>query len=185
MAAAARGFDPDRVAGVQPALGLARQRLTIAQVAAGGSVFTAVATVGGCCRRSVIRLKRIGARASISRTIPSPPRWRPAPPLPRRSESSRTRSGNSLSSASTGVLRVFDIATWMALGSVGVRTGALAAAEGLVVGEVLAGKGQVVHRSLALGWHRSGSGEGRDDEVGDPARGLDVAGGDRGRRFAR
>ena len=30
--------------------------------------------------------------------------------------SSRTRSGNSVSSASTGVLSVFDIATWIALG---------------------------------------------------------------------
>src|SRR5262249_53954431 len=34
---------------------------------------------------------------------------------------------------------------------VGVRAGALAAADRLVVGEVLAGEGQVVHRSLTLG----------------------------------
>ena len=61
-------------------------------------------------------LNRIGASASISRIRPSPPRCSPAPPLPRRRASSRTRSGNSVSSASTGVLSVFDIATWIALG---------------------------------------------------------------------
>ena len=38
--------------------------------------------------------------------MPSPPAWTPAPPLPRRSRSRRTRSGNARSSASTGVLRV-------------------------------------------------------------------------------
>ena len=64
----------------------------------------------------MISVKRIGSSASISRTIPSPPRMAPAPPQPRRTASSRTRSGNSVSSASTGVLSVFDIATWIALG---------------------------------------------------------------------
>ena len=61
-------------------------------------------------------MKRIGSSASISRTIPSPPRLAPSPPEPRRTASSRTRTGYSFSSASTGVLRVFDIATWIALG---------------------------------------------------------------------
>src|ERR1044072_2623742 len=71
---------------------------------------------GGWRRRSVISVYRIGASASTSRTVPSPPWWRPTPSLPRRSESSRTRNGNSASNASTGVLSVFDIATWIALG---------------------------------------------------------------------
>ena len=71
---------------------------------------------GAWRRRSVISVKVIGSSASISRTIPSPPRWGPSPPLPRRMASSVTRTGYSLSSASTGVLSVFDMATWIALG---------------------------------------------------------------------
>ena len=43
-------------------------------------------------------------------------------------------------------------------------------------------QGQVVHRSLALGGCRRGAGERLDHQVGDPARGLHVAGGDGGRR---
>src|SRR6185312_13926785 len=50
-------------------------------------------------------------------------------------------------------------------------------------GEALAGKGQVVHRPLALGGDRAGPGERRDHQVGDPARSLDVAGDDRGGRL--
>ena len=43
-------------------------------------------------------------------------------------------------------------------------------------------EGQVVHRPLALGRGRRGARERLDHQVGDPARGLHVAGGDRGRR---
>ena len=68
---------------------------------------------------------------------------------PRRSAYSTTRSGNSSSSASTGVLSVFDIATWTRARAVGVRARALAAAERLVVGEVVVAEREVVHRPLA------------------------------------
>ena len=64
----------------------------------------------------MISENRSGASASIRRTIPSPPGSAPEPPLPRRIESSRIRTGSSASSASTGVFSVFDIATWTALG---------------------------------------------------------------------
>ena len=156
-AAAAWSFDPQPVAGLQVALRLARQRLAVEQVRARlRRRRRPRGPRGGWRRRSVISVKRIGASASISRTMPSPPRCAPAPPLPRRSESSRTRSGNSVSSASTGVFRVFDIATWIALGPSASGAGALAAAERLVVGEVLVGQGQVVHRPLALGGRPGG-----------------------------
>ena len=54
--------------------------------------------------------------ACTSRMTPSPPRKAPAPPLPRRTAYWVTRSGNSSSSASTGVFKVLDMATWTALG---------------------------------------------------------------------
>ena len=67
-------------------------------------------------------------------------------------------------------------------GAVRVGAGALPAPDRLVVGEALAREGQVVHRSLSLGGDLDGAAECRDDEVGDPARGLDVAAGDGRRR---
>ena len=85
-----------------------------------------------------------------SRTTPSPPRWRPAPPEPRRSAYSITRSGNSRSSASIGVFSVLLIATCTRARPVGVRARALAAAERLVVGEALVAEREVVHRALSL-----------------------------------
>src|ERR1019366_984917 len=44
-------------------------------------------------RRSASRVTSQSVSTSISRTIPSPPRCSPAPPLPGRSEYRRTRSG--------------------------------------------------------------------------------------------
>src|SRR6185437_2420299 len=71
---------------------------------------------GAWRRRSPISEKLISARASISRTTPSPPLCSPSPPDPRRSAYSLTRSGNSRSSASIGVFSVLLIATCTALG---------------------------------------------------------------------
>jgi len=50
---------------------------------------------------------------AVSRSISSPPAAAPVPPLARRRRSCRTRSGNALSNASIGVLRVFVIAVWI------------------------------------------------------------------------
>ena len=61
--------------------------------------------------------------------------------------------------------------------AVGVRAGALPAAERLVVGEALAAQREVVHRPLA-----ECPSEGGEDEVGDPRGGLDVARHHGGRR---
>src|SRR5690606_41581918 len=43
---------------------------------------------GAILRRSLIKLKVTGSRASISRISPSPPRWAPRPPEPRRNDRS-------------------------------------------------------------------------------------------------
>src|SRR5206468_4845098 len=67
-------------------------------------------------RRSLRRLASAGANASISRMTPVPPAAAPLPPLPPRTAYVRTRSGNSSSSTSTGVLRVFDMPTCTADG---------------------------------------------------------------------
>ena len=60
--------------------------------------------------------------------------------------------------------------------AVGVRAGALAAAERLVVGEVVGAEREVVHRALA-----ERAAERGEHEVGDARRGLDVARHHRGR----
>src|SRR5262249_49520487 len=67
--------------------------------------------------------------------------------------------------------------------SLGVGAGALAAAEGLVIGEPLAGEREVVHRALALSRRCRRLAERRDDEIGHAARRLDVAGGYGGGRL--
>ena len=66
--------------------------------------------------------------------------------------------------------------------AVGVRARALAAADRLVVGEAVVAEDDVVHRPLALRRHRHGLPEGAEEQVDDPARRLDVPGGDRGGR---
>src|SRR5919199_6068096 len=71
---------------------------------------------GGWRRRSVSSEYVMSSSASSSRTTPSPPRCSPSPPEPRRSAYSVTRSGNSSSSASTGVFSVLLIATCTPLG---------------------------------------------------------------------
>src|SRR5918995_3560677 len=69
------------------------------------------------------------------------------------------------------------------LGARAVTVGAcpLSAADRLVVGPVGAGERHVVHRSLAVRSNRRELGERLEDEVGDPARGLDVPADDRRR----
>ena len=72
---------------------------------------------GACLRRSVIQREAHPRRAPRARGRRRRRRGgEPSPPEPRRSEYSTARSGNSSSSASTGVLRVFDIATCTPLG---------------------------------------------------------------------
>src|SRR5207248_3124637 len=66
--------------------------------------------------------------------------------------------------------------------AVAVGAGALAAADRLVVGEAVVAEGDVVHRPLALRWDVDRIAEGEEDDIRDPARGLDVARGDRGGR---
>ncbi len=66
---------------------------------------------------------------------------------------------------------------------VGVGAGALATAGRLVVGEAVAGQGEVVHRALALRGGRRATGKSREDEVGNATRRLDVARGHGGRRL--
>jgi hypothetical protein len=66
--------------------------------------------------------------------------------------------------------------------TVGIRAGALTAADRLVVREVVAAEGDVVHRPLALRRNVDRLAQREEDDVGDPARGLNVAGRDRGRR---
>ena len=90
---------------------------------------------GACRRRSAISEKRHLASACSSRTTPSPPRCAPAPPEPRRSAYSVTRSGNSRSSASIGRVEGVAHRDVHAARAVRVRARALAAAERLVVGE--------------------------------------------------
>src|SRR5439155_3327743 len=68
-------------------------------------------------------------------------------------------------------------------GAAGSRAGALAAADRLVVREAVVPEGEVVHRALALSWDLERLPERGEDDVDDPARGLDVARGD-GRRRA-
>ena len=74
------------------------------------------APAGAVARRSERIDARQASSASSSRTTPSPPRCRPLPPEPSRSSCRRTRSGYASSSASTGVVSVFDIVTWTPLG---------------------------------------------------------------------
>ena len=87
-----------------------------------------------------------------------------------------TRIGNSSSSASIGVLSVLLIATWTPLGPSASRAGALAAADRLVVDDVVVAERDVVHRALA-----ERAAERAQDDVGDPRGGLDVAADDRRR----
>ncbi len=61
-------------------------------------------------RRSVMSESVASSSTSTSRTMPSPPGARPAPPLPVRNAYRRTRIGYARSKASTGVSRVFVIA---------------------------------------------------------------------------
>src|SRR5215217_8505591 len=69
-----------------------------------------------------------------------------------------------------------------ARGPVGLGTGALPATDRLVIGEAVVPERDVVHRALALSGYGHGLSEADKKEVGDPARGLDVAGRDRGGR---
>ena len=132
--ATAGRLDPQAVAGPQLAGRLRRQRLAVDQVSVPGRPSAPPSRpLGACRRRSVIRVNAIGSSASISRTIPSPPRHRPAPPLPRRTDSSRTRTGSRISAPHRGVEGVRHRHVDGAR-PVGVRPGALPAAQRLVVG---------------------------------------------------
>src|ERR671918_1471905 len=67
-------------------------------------------------------------------------------------------------------------------GAVRVGAGALPAADRLVVGEARGPEREVVHRPLPLSGNGKGLREGAEEDVRDPAGGLDVAGHDGGRR---
>ena len=121
VAAAARRFDTQAVARLQLALGLegtsrGSRPSRVMRLRPGRPGPRRAAPGGGTRRRSVSSANVIGSSASISRTTPSPPQWRPAPPDPRLTPYSWTRKGNSTSSASIGVLSVLLIATWTADG---------------------------------------------------------------------
>jgi hypothetical protein len=64
-----------------------------------------------------------------------------------------------------------------------IRASSLAAANRLVVGPILPGQRQVVHRALSVGADRGERGEGIEDKVRHPARGFYVPA-DYGRRRA-
>ncbi len=134
--AAARGLDPQAIAGPELALGLGRQRLAVEQVAPGAPVARRRrAPRVAWRRRSVISVNRIGASASISRTIPSPPRRRPAAAAaPAHRELADADRKLALERLDRGVQRVRHRHVDRAR-AVGVGAGALAAAERLVVGE--------------------------------------------------
>ena len=86
--------------------------------------------------------------------------------------------------ASMGVLRVLLMPTWTPEGPGPLGAGALAAADGLVVGPAAAAADdRVVHRPLALRRNplRREAGERREHGVGDPVARLDVSGHDRRR----
>src|ERR1019366_844289 len=63
-------------------------------------------------RRSASRVTWASVKTSISRTIPSPPAWRPAPPLLERKEYCRRRTGYAYSRASAGVFRELVMWVW-------------------------------------------------------------------------
>jgi len=77
---------------------------------------------------------------------------------------------------------VFDIATCTADGPSASGQAPWPPPIVLVVREAVAAEGDVVHRPLALRRDVDRPAQREEDDVGDPARGLDVAGGDRGRR---
>ena len=91
---------------------------------------------GACRRRSVISVKRIGASASSSRTIPSPPRCSPgAAAAAAQRKLAHPQRELGLERLDRGVERVRHRHVDGAR-PVGVRAGALAAADRLVVGEL-------------------------------------------------
>ena len=63
--------------------------------------------------------------------------------------------------------------------AVRIRACALAAADRLVVRKAVVAESEVVHRPLALRRHLDRLAKGEEDHISDPARGFDIAGGDR------
>ncbi len=122
----------------------------------------------------------IASRKRMRRTTPSPPRCRPAPPLPRRMRNSSTSTGKRNSSTSGSVRR--ELVMWVCTASVPSksRPGAGAAGDRLIILVPVVAEGEVVHRALRRRHHPHGAIE----RVGDALRGLDIAG-DHRRRIGR
>ena len=181
MSATSGGLDSQPVAGPEGARRLRRQLLAVQRGSYPARRARRPRRPGGACRRrSVISEKRISASASSSRTTPSPPRWRAgaARAAPQRVLDGPQRELQ-LERLDRRVERVRHRHVHGAR-AVGVRAGALAAAERLVVGEVVVAEREVVHRALA-----ERVAEGGQHEVGHARRGLDVARPPRRRAAAR
>ena len=122
----------------------------------------------------------IGSRKRTRRSPPSPPRWRPPPPLPRRIAYDSSRTGKRHSSTSGSVSREFVMCVCTTLVPSKSGPGARAAGDRLVVLVRVVAEREVVHRALRRREHA----ERAVQAVGDRLRRLDVAGDD-GRRIAR
>src|SRR4249919_1856945 len=172
---ASGGLDPQPIPRFQPSFALRRDRPAIQQVAArrrGGASVPAVGCVaaplgdqGEAHRFPCLQLAddSITAAVAAASAAPSPHRELPD----HHGEVSLERLDG----------RVEGVRHRHVLGArtVCVPAGALAAADRLVVGPVIAGERQVVHRPLPLGPDRRELGQRGKDQVGDAARGLDVA----------
>ena len=186
VAAAARRLDRDHVARVEidasPSPGA---RSPFSRLRPGAPSAPPRTPCGACARRSVISDSRQGSSTRSSRTTPSPPRCSPraagAEPQPVALDAQRVLQLERLDRRGERVRHRDVDARWPV--RVGAR--ALAAADRLVVREALVAERDVVHRPLPLGRARRPPAPKRgEDDVDDPARGLDVPRGD-GRGRAR
>ena len=173
-----RGLDSQAIAGAERTGGLRRQLVAVQQVAAALAVRAAV----GAGRRVPAalgeqRVAHVGQRLDLAHDAVAAAVLAVAAAAPAQRVLDRAQRELQLERLDRRVQRVRHRDVDRAR-PVRVGAGALAAADRLVVGEVVVAERQVVHRPLA-----ERAAERLEHQVGDARAGLDVAGHDRVRRL--